>query len=130
MVERLDEGEEFEDLARELSQDEATKEEGGKREWAALDELRQELGRSEADEVSALEVGAVSDPIETSNGFLLFKMLDRESARDVSESQRSALGSRYYGFWVEEQRTLLGSMDFVRSDPDKLRWVVDRAFDL
>jgi hypothetical protein len=124
--ERLDAGEDFGELARELSQDEDTKEAGGEMGWVVLEEL----GLSLASEVFALEVGTLSENIEITDGFVIFEMMEKDSAHEVSETQRSAIGSSYFGFWVDEQRTLLSTINFIRSDSAKIRWVVERAFDL
>lgn len=124
--ERLDAGGDFGWVAWELSQDEATKEGGGERGWV----VHEELDQSYADEVFALEAGTVSEPIETATGFFIFEVTERDPAHEVSESQRSAVGGSYYTFWLAEQSTLLPTTDFIRSDPDKLRWAVEKAFAL
>lgn len=124
--ERLEAGEDFGEVARELSLDEATKEAGGELGWLAHDELDLSYG----DKVFALEAGTVSEPVETADGFFIFEVMEKDPAREVSETQRSAIGGGYYSLWVDEQRTLLPTVDFVRSDPDKLRWAVEKAFGL
>ncbi len=124
--ERLDAGEEFGELARELSLDEGTKEAGGELGWVA----REELDLSYREKVFALEAGTVSEPVETGDGFFIFEVTEKDPAREVSEEQRSTIADAYYAFWLSEQGTLLPTIDFVRSDPDKLNWVVKKAFGL
>lgn len=123
---RLDEGEDFGELAQELSLDDATKESGGERGWVA----REELPFSYVDAVFALEAGTVSEPIETDDGFFVFEVTEKDPDREVTDTQRSTIGNSYFSYWLEEQRTLLLTTDFVSTDPDKLNWAVERAFDL
>jgi len=46
----------------------------------------------------------------------------------VTDQQRNTLTSRYFTFWLDEQRTLTPGAEYVTSSSDKLNWVVGRAF--
>jgi hypothetical protein len=126
VLERLDAGEDFGDLARELSLDSATKEEGGEKGWVARDEL----GLSYAAKVFALEVGTPSQPIPGPGGYYIFEVEEKQADREVTPEQRSTMSSSYFAFWLQEQGTLLPTEEYVSSDPDKFQWAAERAFGL
>jgi parvulin-like peptidyl-prolyl isomerase len=128
VLERLDAGEDFGDLARELSLDSTTKEQGGERDWLA----RNELPLSYAAQVFALEVGTPSQPITGPGGYYIFDVQERESDREVTPEQRSNISSGYFTLWVSEQRTLLAVPDIqsLLQDPGKFQWAAERAFGL
>jgi parvulin-like peptidyl-prolyl isomerase len=126
VLERLDAGEDFGDLAREISLDEATKEEGGEKGWVARDEL----DLSYAVKVFDLEVGTVSQPIPGPGGYFIFEVEEKEAEREVTDEQRTSISSSYFTYWLDEQGTLLPSTEYVSSDPDKFQWAGERAFGL
>jgi parvulin-like peptidyl-prolyl isomerase len=140
VLERLDAGEDFGELARELSLDEATKEEGGERGWvdsATEDEgrerewlARDELDLSYAVKVFDLEVGTLSEPIAGPGGYFIFEVEEKEAEREVTPEQRTRISSSYFTHWLDEQGTLLPSTDYVSSDPDKFQWAAEKAFGL
>jgi parvulin-like peptidyl-prolyl isomerase len=140
VLERLDAGEDFGDLARELSLDEATKEEGGERGWvdSASEEegrerqwlARDELDLSYAVRVFDLEVGTPSQPIPGPGGYFIFEVEEKEAEREVTDEQRTTISSSYFTRWLAEQGTLLTSTEFVSSDADKFQWAAERAFGL
>jgi parvulin-like peptidyl-prolyl isomerase len=140
VLERLDAGEDFGDLARELSLDEATKEEGGERGWpdSATEEergerewlARDELNLSYAVKVFDLEVGAPSEPIPGPGGYFIFEVEEKEIDREVTDDQRGRISSSYFTHWLEEQGTLLPSTEFVSSDQDKFQWAAEKAYGL
>jgi parvulin-like peptidyl-prolyl isomerase len=126
VLERLDAGEDFGDLARELSLDEATKEDGGERGWVTQDEL----DLSYAVKVFELEVGTFSQPIPGPGGYFIFEVEEKEAEREVTDDQRTSLTSSYYSRWLDEQGTLVPSTEYISNDIDKLQWAAERAFEL
>jgi parvulin-like peptidyl-prolyl isomerase len=126
VVERLDGGEDFADLARELSLDSATKEQGGERGWLARDEL----DLSYAGKVLALEVGTHRQPIPGPGGYFIFEVEEKQSDREVTPEQRSSISSSYFSLWLNEQRTLFAVPDIqpLLEDADKFQWAVDKGF--
>jgi parvulin-like peptidyl-prolyl isomerase len=128
VLERLDAGEDFGDLARELSLDSATKEEGGERDWVARDEL----DLSYAVRVFDLEVGTPSEPIAGPGGYYVFEVLEEEAEREVSDDQRSRISSSYGRLWLNEQRTLLAVPEIqpLLEDESRLQWAVEKGFGL
>ena len=122
-VERLNAGEDFATVAKEMSSDTLTKDKGGERDWVAMEEL----DPSYAAKVFALEVGQRSDPLEGQGGFFIIEVEDKQAERSLEPTQRDAIGSRYSGLWLSEQRALLPTINWVSFDADKYQWVFDHA---
>jgi foldase protein PrsA len=142
VLERLDAGEDFGDLARELSLDEETKEEGGERGWvdSATEEeggerewlTRDELDLSYAVKVFDLEVGAPSQPIPGPGGYFIFEVEEKQADREVTAEQRTTISSSYFSLWLAEQRTLFAVPDTqpLLEDFGKYEWAIVKAFEL
>ncbi len=128
VLERLDGGEDFGELARELSLDSATKEEGGERGWVTRDEL----DLSYAVRVFGLEVGALSEPIPGPGGYFIFEVEEKQADREVTDEQRTRISSSYFSLWLNEQRTFLAVPELqpVLLDAGKLQWAAEKAFGL
>lgn len=73
VIARIQAGEAFEDVAREMSEDMLTRDQGGAIGLVSLDDLQTEI----AEVAAALEPGEVSDPIRTRHGVEILK-LDRK----------------------------------------------------
>ena len=123
VVERLNAGEDFAVVAKEMSGDTTTKDQGGEKGWVTLEEL----DPSYAAKVFALDVGKRSEPLEGQGGFLIIEVEEKEAGRPVESAQRTAIGSRYFALWMDEQRTLLPTTNYVGADADKYWWVVNHA---
>jgi parvulin-like peptidyl-prolyl isomerase len=91
---------------------------------------RDELDLSYAAKVFDLEVGTVSQPIPGPGGYFIFEVEEKETYREVTDEQRTSISNSYFTYWLDEQRTLLPSTDFVSSDADKFQWAAKRAFGL
>ena len=116
------------DLARELSLDEDTKEEGGEKGWVARDEL----DLSYAVKVFDLEVGALSEPIPGPGGYFIFEVEEKDADREVTEEQQRRMSSSYYFLWLNEQRTLFAVPEVqpLLLDAGKFQWAAEKAFGL
>ena len=123
VVERLNAGEDFATVAKEMSSDDATKDVGGEKGWVAM----AELDPSYAAKVFALEVGQRSDPLEGTGGFLIVEVEEKQAGRPLETAQRTAIGGRYYSLWLDEQRTHIPTTNWVSFDADKFQWVFDHA---
>jgi parvulin-like peptidyl-prolyl isomerase len=122
-LERLNAGEDFAAVAKEMSSDTATKDTGGEMGWVAMEELDQSYGSK----VFALEVGQRSEPLEGQGGFYIIEVEEKEAGRALEETQRTTIGGRYFSLWLAEQRALLPSTIWVSQDADKFQWVFDHA---
>ncbi|MCY3852782.1 MAG: SurA N-terminal domain-containing protein [Gammaproteobacteria bacterium] len=101
LYKRLQEGEDFAELAREHSQDELSRSRGGQIGWVAEEDLPEDL----ATLVFSLEPGKVSEPIKTERGVYLLDVQELEPARlqpleevldqVVEQARRADLEGRY-----------------------------------
>ncbi len=108
IVEKLEAGEDFADLAKEYSTDEESSENGGDLGFFGRGEMVQEF----EDAVFALEVGELSEPVKTEYGYHIIKLVDKQEAKeavfeDVKEEIKSTLlDSKIqdeYTTWIEEK---------------------------
>lgn len=98
---RLQEGEDFGELARAHSQDELSRDRGGEVGWVATGDLPEDLGAL----VFSLDPGKVSEPIKTDRGVYVLDVLELEPSRlrsleevrdqVVGQARRADLESRY-----------------------------------
>lgn len=99
VVERLEAGEDFADLAAELSTDPASAAQGGNLGFAPAGRYVTEFEEA----ISSLAVGQVSEPIQTDFGWHVIEVLAREeremSPADYAQQQRQA-----YQDWLSEAR--------------------------
>ena len=78
---KLREGATFEDLAKEYSEDEASREKGGDSGLLDLSKLDPALGAA----YGALELNQVSPVLETATSFVLAKLLEKKPARELEQ---------------------------------------------
>lgn len=99
VIERLNKGEKFEDLAKELSKDTASGANGGDLDYFKYTDMVQPF--SEA--AFALEVGTVSEPVKSDFGYHVIKVTDKKVDNEVTlESEKSVLTEYYKSFKYEE----------------------------
>ncbi len=101
LYKRLQEGEDFTELAREHSQDELSRSRGGQIGWVAEGDLPEDLAAL----VFSLDPGKVSEPIKTERGIYLLDVQELEEARlrsleevrdqVVEQARRADLEGRY-----------------------------------
>lgn len=101
LYKRLQEGEDFAELAREHSQDELSRSRGGQIGWVAEGDLPEDLAAL----VFSLDPGNVSEPIKTERGVYLLDVQELEPARlqsleevrdqVVEQARRADLEDRY-----------------------------------
>lgn len=101
---RLDAGEDFGDLVRELSLDTRAREQGGERDWTPLDTLTDEL----VEVFSELEVGERSEPIAAPQGFVVVEPLEKAADRETTDIQKQELANSALVRWLDELRERLG----------------------
>ncbi len=79
----VEEGESFEEMAKQYSDDETTRERGGLLGWFELDKFAETAQEFRA-VAETLKVGEVSAPFKTRFGYHILKMNDRQEARPLS----------------------------------------------
>lgn len=123
IVQKLEEGEDFAQLAQERSLDIRTRDAGGDVGWVPRGVLDQTVEET----LFALDVGEI-ETIPSVQGVLVVEVLDKAEDRPIEPAQRERLADKAYQEWVQEKRALLEVKDFVRQDSDKLRWAIDHAY--
>lgn len=100
LVQRLRKGEAFAQLVAELSQDAVSAQQGGDLGWVT----RGVLNKAVEDALFALESGAVSDPVQTAEGFHILKLLEVQPAYTRSfDAVRAQLTQDYLQGKAEQQ---------------------------
>jgi len=96
--ERLEAGEDFATLAQELSIDEATKENGGDMGWMAFDE--RDIPFSTV--AFQLEVGEMSQVIETARGYEILKVEEKDEDRELDPATLARRQSAAFSKWLND----------------------------
>ncbi len=110
VLERLNAGEDFAALADELSTDPSS--EGGDLGWFPRGQMVLEFEEA----AFALQAGEISDPVQTSFGYHIIELLERETDRPLEESVLAQLRAAALSDWVEEARQAEGIERFWSSD--------------
>jgi len=105
---RLRAGEDFEELAAELSQDTATKEQGGDLGWFP----REQMTATFSEAAFALQPGEISDVVETEFGYHIIRVDEREADRELDAAARWQIERKAISDWFAAQRV---SQNVVRS---------------
>ncbi len=125
-VARIDAGEEFETVAREMSRDDQTKESGGDLGWIPI-------GVNEAFDTVLFELAAdqVSQPLYGQAGVFVIKAIGEPEVREVEERHVSRLESQALNAWLLERREELVEIGRLRLptggvSTDRYTWVLDQ----
>ncbi|WP_326908616.1 peptidylprolyl isomerase [Sedimentibacter sp. MB31-C6] len=98
VLDRLDGGEIFEDLAKEISVD-GSAANGGDLDYFAYTDMVQPF----SDKAFSMEIGDVSEPVKSEFGYHIIKLTDKTKDETVTlESQKSLLTEYYKSFKYEE----------------------------
>lgn len=99
--EALKGGTDFADVAKESSDDADTKDKGGDIGWS----LRGMIVDPNAERaVFATDVGAVTEPISTTNSWTIYKVLEKAPSREVTDEQHQQLKQNAYPYWLQRQK--------------------------
>ena len=126
VIDRLAAGDDFADIAGELSQDPASKANNGDLGW-----LPEGYMSPQFDEAAfSLEPDVLSEPIydETAGvegGYWLVKVLERDNDREVDSDMREVLKGKAIDDWVLEQREKSKLENYL--DEEKRAWVIGRV---
>jgi hypothetical protein len=109
---RADDGEDFKILAKELSIDTSTKDNGGEMGWVPFDVLDTQF----ANIVSSLDIGVCSDPVMVSQPdpsstdpsaqnppYVLFMVSEKDVAREVTDDQLQILKGKALQEWLNNE---------------------------
>lgn len=98
---QLQQGASFEDLARQHSIDNATRDTGGDLGWFVANELiDQRLGQV----IFSLQPGAIAGPIQTRVGYHIVQLIETDT-RPIEENRLGVLMDAVYSQWLQAQLT-------------------------
>jgi len=104
---KLDDGEDFADLAKEYSTDTATKENGGELGYFSSGQMVEEFEKA----AFAMDVDEISDPVETTNGWHIIKVTGHKDAveaklddhkDEIKDTLFEQKMNTEYSTWLEE----------------------------
>lgn len=127
---RLETGEDFGALAEELSQHDASKEDGGKVTGVTPDVMSLALSEFVFD--PAVELETVSEPIRddtvfTKGGYWLIKVQDKDDNRQIDDSDRELLKADALSKWIEALENDPENKIESYLDGEKIAWAVEKA---
>lgn len=115
---RVQAGEDFAVLARELSTDPGSKDKGGDLGWFP----RGVMNKPFEDAAFALQPGQISDVVQSPNGFHIIEVVERDPARPLEPGLLEVLQQRKFSDWLNVQSTSDAvQRDFSTSERD---WVL------
>lgn len=97
---RIVNGEKFEDVAKEVSDDTSNKEQGGDLGWFGRGQMVKEF----EDVAFTLEPGVLSEPVKTSFGYHLIEVIEKDPNHPVEESVLTQRRSQAYDDWLKAQQ--------------------------
>lgn len=118
VIERLAAGEEWGDLAAELSTDESNKNNGGDLGWFTKESMVAEF----ADAAFSQEIGTISEkPVQSSYGYHIIQVVDH-ATHPLTSSQYQQAVSQVYQDWLDklgEENDVSTSTDFIEYTPEE-----------
>jgi parvulin-like peptidyl-prolyl isomerase len=100
--EEIEKGEKpFEEIVKTYTDDAETREKGGEIGWVA----RGMLTSVEAESlVFKTEAGKTTEPVATSRDWTIYKVLEKDGAREVAEDQKTKMKQGAYQYWLARQK--------------------------
>jgi len=127
---RLEAGEDFGELAKELSQHEGSKNDGGEVTGVTSDMMSEALSEFVFD--LGVELETVSEPLRddtlfTKGGYWLIKVVDKDDNRQIEDSDRELLKTEAFTEWIKVLRDNPENDIENYLDAEMKAWAVDRA---
>lgn len=125
---RLQAGEDFGQLAKQLSLDQLTRAEGGEVGWiprGVLDPALEEV-------LFALQVGEIGSYVDSQTGFTyILQVEERDPSHPLGPPERQSLAGKALRSWLDEKRSALNivnKVDPVLGDPKKVGWILKEVY--
>jgi len=131
ILDRLAQGEDFADIAEELSKD-ASASDGGDLGWMPQEIAQMRYGEEFAQAAFSLEPGELSQPIPQSTSpentrYWIVRVTEKEDSRPLEEEQRRLLESRAFSRWLSKQKEGFTIED--KLNPDLRAWAIEKALE-
>ena len=99
-LQRLKNGEDFATVAGEVSEHEASRQQGGEQDWTPRGILEPALDEA----LFSLEIGQFSDIITGESALFIVQVEERQSQRETTDTQRSLLANQALQNWLTQLR--------------------------
>jgi foldase protein PrsA len=101
VIARLDAGEDFAAVARDVSTDTTNAEQGGAVDWRIRGSF-QATGPAIEEFLFNASVGDMSGPLQGLSGYYVVELVDKDASRELTDTQKSEYGSRELNEWLDE----------------------------
>lgn len=124
---RIEAGEDFGALAREYSQDSASREQGGDLGWIKQGGIgsRVVIGLALQLEPGVLSQPVVDDSVQAKGGYWLVEVVDRDDSRELDNETRSTIKMRLFEDWVNENRGKYSVETYLTEEQKS--WAINRV---
>jgi parvulin-like peptidyl-prolyl isomerase len=106
----LDKGTDFAAIAKQFSEDTATKDTGGDLGWYARGMLTQ---LDVEQQIFTLDVGSHTGQLSDASNTVWYKILERDPARALEDAQKTKINDNAYRYWLQQQKTAHGAQKLV-----------------
>ena len=97
----LEQGKDFAELAKQYSEDSATKEAGGDAGWVARG-MTVDPASEEA--IFSTAVGSNTTGVTTGSQWTVYRVLEKEASRELDAEQKRTISDSAYGYWLERTK--------------------------
>jgi parvulin-like peptidyl-prolyl isomerase len=111
-LQRLKNGEDFATVASEVSEHEASRQQGGEQDWTPRGILEPALEEA----LFSLDIGQISDVIIGNSAFFIVQVEERQSQRETTDTQRSLLANQALQDWLTQLRDRVGVTTSMNDD--------------
>ncbi|MBI4318384.1 MAG: peptidylprolyl isomerase [Chloroflexi bacterium] len=121
--EMLNQGQDFGALARERSKDPGSKDKDGDLDWFARGVMTPEFEEA----AFIMNPGEISDPVQTTFGYHVIKVEERDANRQLSEVQLAQARAAALPQWLQDQQATEAQKIERLDTPERLKWANNYA---